>query len=140
MLKSQRATIPPKFVIIKPIAIAVARRVCGAALLANQVAKAGPEQLIPLIEKNKLPYWTCGLCEPNHVAQLFFSLCHSKAEGLTEIHRETDHHERGCKQNRGPTEPKPVGKEGCRDSNFGRSATWPESYCYMKYLPTNATA
>jgi hypothetical protein len=38
------ARIPPEFVMMNPIAIAVARRVCGAVLLAFHVANAGAAQ------------------------------------------------------------------------------------------------
>lgn len=41
---SHVARMPPEFVMIKPIAMAVARRVCGAVLFAFHVANAGAAQ------------------------------------------------------------------------------------------------
>jgi hypothetical protein len=41
---SHVARIPPEFVMMNPMAMAVARRVCGAALLALHVDNAGAEQ------------------------------------------------------------------------------------------------
>jgi hypothetical protein len=42
---------------MNPIAMAVARRVCGAALLADQVDRVGAERYIPGIEKKREAYW-----------------------------------------------------------------------------------
>jgi len=54
--RSQVARIPPEFVMMKPIAIAVARRVCGAALLALQVESVGAERYVPGMEKKREAY------------------------------------------------------------------------------------
>lgn len=63
---SQVARIPPEFVMINPIAMAVARLVWGAALLALQVDNAGAEQYTPVIERNKLPYLTVFVWPPKY--------------------------------------------------------------------------
>lgn len=51
--------IPPELVMMKPIAMAVARRACGAALLALHVDKEGAAQYAPGIDRNKEPYFAC---------------------------------------------------------------------------------
>jgi len=66
--RSHVARMPPEFVIINPMAMAVARRVCGAVLFAFHVANAGAAQKLPEIEKNKLPYRTPFECAPKYVA------------------------------------------------------------------------
>ena len=56
--------IPPELLKVKPMATAVARRTCGAALLAPQVESDSPEQKLPGIDRNKLPYCTWRELEP----------------------------------------------------------------------------
>lgn len=55
---------PPQFAMASPTATAVARRVCGAVLLAVHVANAGAEAKLPEIEKNKLAYLTAFVLAP----------------------------------------------------------------------------
>ena len=52
---SQVERIPPELVIIDKAAIEVARVTCGAKLFATHAPRAGDEQLIPMIVKNRLP-------------------------------------------------------------------------------------
>ena len=56
--RSQVDRMPPKFPVIVTIAIAVARLVWGAVLLAFQVKIVGPQLYAPVIEKNKEAYRT----------------------------------------------------------------------------------
>ena len=53
---NQVARIPPAFVMIKAMAIAVALRVCGVALFAIQVEYVGADTYVPGIERNRDPY------------------------------------------------------------------------------------
>jgi hypothetical protein len=50
------ARMPPEFVMMKPIAMAVARRACGDALFEIQVDRVGADVYVPGIEKNREAY------------------------------------------------------------------------------------
>jgi hypothetical protein len=58
------ASMPPQFAMPSPIATAVARRICGAVLLAVHVANVGAEAKLPETEKNKLAYLTAFVFAP----------------------------------------------------------------------------
>jgi hypothetical protein len=49
---------------MKPMAMAVARRVWGVALFASQVQSVGARMYVPGIEKKREPYWTLCFVEP----------------------------------------------------------------------------
>lgn len=61
---SQVARMPPELVMIKPMAMAVARLTCGAALFALHVDNAGAEQYVPVMDRKRLPYCTDDEVEP----------------------------------------------------------------------------
>lgn len=53
---NQVAKIPPAFVCVKAIAMAVARRICGAVLLAVHVGAADAPVKTPVTDRNNDPY------------------------------------------------------------------------------------
>jgi hypothetical protein len=65
--RSHVARMPPELLIMKPIAIAVARRVCGAALFEPHEDTVGATVYVPGIEKNSEPYLTEFELEPARI-------------------------------------------------------------------------